>query len=195
MTGIVLVLCLLFTMTSCASENIETEILRWTKIGALGSWAGSLFGALALVIALVALYRPQKVKMKVSITSSVATVIDEGIWLYTITVKNSGIKPFTVKNFYLHFGDKCQGDVFIGLLNRGTIIESINQGFPVHVDQGESFDYHLCKERLDFDLMNLAKENNIPYEAPLSLVVDGVINGRKYFSTSFSLKTFIGNVN
>ena len=33
--------------------DFNTETLRWTMIGAIGSWIGSIFGAVALVISLL----------------------------------------------------------------------------------------------------------------------------------------------
>jgi hypothetical protein len=40
---------------------------------------------------------------------------------YIITVKNTGMRPVTIKNIYLHFGDKKQGDIFVGTLNIANI--------------------------------------------------------------------------
>ena len=38
----------------------DTAGLRWTILGAMGSWAGSIFGAIALLISIVALWQPPK---------------------------------------------------------------------------------------------------------------------------------------
>ena len=48
-----------------STTNFEVESLRWSIIGAIGSWAGSIFGAIALVISMLAFLLPQKVKIKV----------------------------------------------------------------------------------------------------------------------------------
>lgn len=49
--------------------NFNVESLRWTMIGAIGSWAGSVFGAIALIIFLFALWLPQRVRIKVSVST------------------------------------------------------------------------------------------------------------------------------
>ena len=49
--------------------NFAVESLRWTMFGAIGSWAGSVFGAIALIISLLALWLPQRVKIKVSMST------------------------------------------------------------------------------------------------------------------------------
>lgn len=62
----------------------------------------------------------------------------EKIDAYIITVKNTGMKPVTVTNVYLHFGSKKQGDIFVGMLNRESILQMYTPQFPKRLDQGES---------------------------------------------------------
>ena len=81
--------------------DFSVESLRWTMIGAIGSWAGSLFGAIALVVSLFALWLPQRVKIKVSVSTGFMLSQIPGmdkVDAYIITVKNGGIKPITVDN-------------------------------------------------------------------------------------------------
>lgn len=86
-------------------KDYNTESLRWAIIGAIGSWTGSVFGAIALVVSLVALWLPQRVKIAVGVsTGFILSQIPgiEKIDAYIITVKNTGMKPVTVTNVYLH---------------------------------------------------------------------------------------------
>lgn len=75
-------------------KDYNTESLRWAIIGAIGSWTGSVFGAIALVVSLVALWLPQRVKIAVGVsTGFILSQIPgiEKIDAYIITVKNTGI--------------------------------------------------------------------------------------------------------
>lgn len=87
--------------------DFAAESLRWSIIGAIGSWAGSIFGAIALIISILAFLVPQKVKIKVEASTgfmlSQVPGVDR-IDAYIIAVSNVGIKPVSITNLYLHFG-------------------------------------------------------------------------------------------
>ena len=113
-------------------KDYNTESLRWAIIGAIGSWTGSVFGAIALVVSLVALWLPQRVKIAVGVsTGFILSQIPgiEKIDAYIITVKNTGMKPVTVTNVYLHFGSKKQGDIFVGMLIESPYFKCIRLSF------------------------------------------------------------------
>lgn len=81
-----------------AVADYETESLRWSIIGAIGSWAGSIFGAIALIISILAFLLPQKVRIKVETSTgfmlSQVPGVDR-IDAYIVTVKNIGVKLIT----------------------------------------------------------------------------------------------------
>lgn len=173
--------------------DFSVESLRWTMIGAIGSWAGSLFGAIALVVSLFALWLPQRVKIKVSVSTGFMLSQIPGIDkvdAYMITVKNGGIKPITVDNIYLHFGNKKQGDIFVGMLNQNSILQSFTPVFPKRLEQGESFAYYLLRDRLNAALSHY--EEKTPIDTPLYIRVDEVTRGNHYYKTKWTLRTFIG---
>ena len=181
---------ILFSMR--ADADLAQESLRWTMIGAIGSWAGSVFGALALIISLFAFWLPQRVKIEVSISCGFTIGEEnESIGFYNIRVKNTGMRPVTVENVYLHFGPKENGDIFIGLLNWGTVFQALNPILPKRVEQGTSFDYYLDKERLDAELSKLGERRNLPHDSPLKIRVDEVMKGGKYYKTTWTLRSFI----
>lgn len=162
-------------------------------MGAIGSWTGSVFGAIALVVSLVALWLPQRVKIAVGVsTGFILSQIPgiEKIDAYIITVKNTGMKPVTVTNVYLHFGSKKQGDIFVGMLNRESILQMYTPQFPKRLDQGESFDYYLLRERLDKAL--IPYEEKMSLDEPFSIRIDEVTRGTQYYKTKWTLRTFIG---
>lgn len=174
-------------------KDYNTESLRWAIIGAIGSWTGSVFGAIALVVSLVALWLPQRVKIAVGVsTGFILSQIPgiEKIDAYIITVKNTGMKPVTVTNVYLHFGSKKQGDIFVGMLNRESILQMYTPRFPKRLDRGESFDYYLLRERLDKAL--IPYEEKMSLDEPFSIRIDEVTRGTQYYKTKWTLRTFIG---
>ena len=176
--------------------NFAVESLRWTMFGAIGSWAGSVFGAIALIISLLALWLPQRVKIKVSMSTGCLLSQMPGADktdAYIITVKNVGMKSITVNNVYLHFGDEKNGDIFVGVLNQGTILEMFTPTFPKRLEQGESFEYYLIKSKLDIALAHY--EEKTSKNTPLSIRVDEVTKGSRYYKTKWTLATFIDSTN
>lgn len=171
----------------------DDPTLRWTMIGAMGSWAGSVFGAIALIISLFALWLPQKVKLKVEIGTGMMMSQVPGIGkidAYIITVKNVGMRPVTVNNVYLNFGGRKMGDIFVGVLNQGSPLQMYTPQFPKRLDQGESFEYYLLRDKLVIALKHY--EDKTPKDTPLFIRVDEVTTGNKYHKTKWTLKTFIG---
>lgn len=51
--------------------NYNEESLYWAIIGAAGSWAGSVFGAIALVVSIFAFWDPKRVKIAASISTGI----------------------------------------------------------------------------------------------------------------------------
>lgn len=176
-----------------AETDFSVESLRWTMIGAIGSWMGSIFGAIALVVSLFALWLPQRVKIKVSVSTGFMLNQIPGIDktdAYIITVKNVGMKSITVSNVYLHFGDRKQGDIFVGMLNQNSVLQAFTPTFPKRLDQGEAFEYYLLRDKLNSELTHY--EEKMPIDAPFSIRVDVVTKGSQYCKTKWTLRTFIG---
>lgn len=154
---------------------------------------GSIFGAIALVVSLFALWLPQRVKIKVSVGTGFMLSQIPGIDkvdAYTITVKNMGMKPITVSNIYLHFGNRKQGDIFVGVLNQNSVLQAFTPTFPKRLDQGEAFEYYLLRDKLNAALAHY--EEKTPTNTPLSIRVDEVTKGSQYYKTKWTLRTFIG---
>ena len=86
------------------NTNFDIESLRWSIIGAIGGWMGSIFGAIALVVSLLAFWLPQRVKIEVEMSTGLMLGQISGmdrIDAYIITVKNTGMKAIT--SLYLIF--------------------------------------------------------------------------------------------
>ena len=181
------------TLDSIGSEyDFSVESLRWTIIGAIGSWVGSIFGAIALVVSLLALWLPQRVKIKVSISTGIMLTQLPGIDkidAYIITVKNVGMNPITINNVYLHFGDKKRGDIFVGMLNQNSVLQAFTPIFPKRVEQGESFDYYLLRDKLNVALAHYEEKTSL--DTPLSIRVDEVTKGTQYYKMNWTLRNFI----
>ena len=193
----VVVVCFWVTFEVLSSigpkTDFEVESLRWSIIGAIGGWVGSIFGAIALIVSLIALWLPQRVKIKVSVSCGMMLVQMPGVDkldAYIITVKNVGMRPLTIKNIYLHFGGKKSGDIFIGMLNQNSLLQAYTPSFPIRLDQGESFDYYLLRDKLKAALVHY--EGKTPIDTPLSVRVDEITKGTQYYKTKWKLKSFIG---
>lgn len=181
-----------FVLHSVLAKAGDDSTLRWTMIGAMGSWVGSLFGAIALIISLFALWLPQKVKLKVAMSCGMMLSQMPGIEkidAYIITVKNVGMRAVTINNVYLNFGARRQGDIFVGMLNKDSPLEFYTPTFPKRLEQGESFDYYLLRNKLVAGLAHY--EEKTPLNAPLFIRVDEVTTGNQYHKTKWTLETFI----
>lgn len=195
--GIILVMVILGVLSWKAVSVVNSasdESLRWTIIGAFGSWAGSLFGAIALIISIMALWLPQKIKIKVSMGLGILMTDMPGmgsIEEYIVTVKNIGMRAVTVNNIYLNFGKRKEvGDIFVGMLNKDSLLQATTPKFPKRLEQGESFDYYLLKEKLDAGLAHY--EEKTPQDTPLFIRVDEVTQGVRYYKTKWALGSFVG---
>lgn len=187
--ALVICACVAWKYISSAGDD---RALKWTIIGAMGSWAGSVFGAIALLISLFALWLPQKVKIKVEVRNAMmmSQIPEVGkIDAYSITVKNTGVRPVTINNVYLNFGGRKMGDIFVGMLNMGSPLQIFTPQFPKRLEQGESFDYHLLKDKLDAALAYY--EEKTPLDTPLYIRVNEVTKGNIYAKTKWTLGTFI----
>lgn len=182
------------TTIEVINRTADDLSLRWTIIGAMGSWAGSIFGAIALVISLFALILPQRVKLKAVVGTAMAlSQVKEidGIQAYVVTVKNVGLRAVTINNVYLNFGGKGKKNIWVGMLNQSSLLQAYTPTFPKRLEQGESFDYYLHKDRLDAELRR--HESNTPLDTKLFVCIDEVTTGQQYHKTTLTLNTFMGN--
>lgn len=170
----------------------DVSSLRWAIIGALGSWAGSIFGAIALVISILAFWQPQRVNIQASINTAIMmnTILDKDIKAYAITVKNIGLKSVAVKNVYLNFGRQDKWQYFVEMLNEGSVLQAFSVEFPRKLEPGESFDYYLLMDKLNDALKHY--EEKTPRKTAFYICVDEVIKGNMYFKTQRTLREFCG---
>ena len=110
---------------------------------------------------------------------------------YAITVKNVGLRSVTISNVYLNFGGKGHDNIFVGILNQGSLLQTFTVSFPRRLEPGESFDYYLLKDKLDTALAHY--EEKTSFKVPLYICVDEVVRGQQYYKTKWTLRNFIGN--
>lgn len=110
--------------------------------------------------------------------------------VYIITIRNMRMRSVIVKNIYLHFGDKNQGDFFIGYLNRNSELDLFAPSFPERLDQGESMDYYLMKDRLAEEF-NKQYKGKLFMDAPLRIRIDEVTTGTTYYKTKLRFNNFV----
>lgn len=184
--------CLLYThflLISVANiTNYELASLRWSIIGAVGGWIGSIFGAISLVVSLAALWLPQIVSFTVSFSYGFTTVCDNGKNLYIITVTNVGMRPIVINNIYFHFGRKRNKDMILSNFVWRPEDPECTVTFPKRLEQGEAFNYYLDEGELNLALRRL---KDVSSNAPLRIRVDEASEGVMYFRTKCKLKSFI----
>lgn len=176
------------------SSGQDVAGLRWAILGAMGSWAGSVFGAIALVISIIALWQPQRILIQVSVSTAMMMSQLPGVGnleSYDVTVKNVGLRPVTISNVYLNFGGKKHSNIFVGMLNQGSLLQPFTITFPKRLEPGESFDYYLLRDKLNTALAHYEEKTSL--KTPLYICVTEVVKGQQYYKTKWTLKNFIGN--
>lgn len=169
--------------------DYNADILQWTRIGAIGGWIGSIFGAIALIVSLIALLLPMKRKLDAK--AEYGYFLDQSLSktyeLIVITVKNTGSKPATINNIHVNF-DEHDGFLFVGLLAENTPAFHQNPRFPVRLEEGSSVDYYIPKEKF---VEYLKKEVSISPYSKFQIIVDEVIDGKQYYNTKWTKQSII----
>ena len=127
------IVCLLLLISSPAYAGYDWS-LHWTRIGAIGSWVGSLFSFIALVIAIVALVMPYRVRLYMDFYPSFNLKDREE--LYEIHIGNTGDRPVTISNVYLLVGKEEVPLQWMGKMLMIYFKESIPP-VPRRLEQGQ----------------------------------------------------------
>lgn len=172
-------------------SDYNESILLWTRIGAIGSWIGALFGALALVISILAFVIPSMTKINATLMFGfVGGSNSQTFDVLTVIVKNLGMKPVTINNVYLRFKG-FPGTIFISTMGNGTPIQHIQTSFPKRLDVGDSFSFLIPEEKL---INFLKAQDQIKSTAKVIIVVDEVTEGYKKFETTITKSDIVKSV-
>lgn len=81
-------------------DSLYLNALYWTKIGAIGSWVGSIFGLAAFVVAIVSLVLPNMIRVSTTLTLKNVFELNNNASkdqnVCSIVVKNCGLKLISV---------------------------------------------------------------------------------------------------
>ena len=171
--------------------DYNEEVLLWTRVGAVGGWIGAIFGALALVVSILAFVVPSIAKIDASLMFGFVGGIDDNYYdVMTVTVKNIGMKPVTIKNIYLRF-EKFDGTIIIQTMGNGTPIQYIQTNLPKRLDVGEQLNFLIPLDKL---IVFLKDQEQIQSTSKVVLAVDEVTEGIKLFNTKISKKDIIKSI-
>lgn len=171
--------------------DYNEEVLLWTRVGAVGGWIGAIFGALALVVSILAFVVPSIAKIDASLLFGFVGGIDDNYYdVMTVTVKNIGMKPVTIKNIYLRF-EKFDGTIIIQTMGNGTPIQYIQTNLPKRLDVGEQLNFLIPLDKL---IVFLKDQEQIQSTSKVVLAVDEVTEGIKLFNTKISKKDIIKSI-
>lgn len=131
--------------------------LKWTIIGALGSWAGAIMGVAAILIAIKAYIQPMRIKLKASMSNGIMTVSGVTFHTYTISVSNIGMRAVTVDSIMLSTSKK---NYFLSALEMNTALAAYQSEFPIKLEQGTKADMYFQKYKLDSQLADLLIKNS-----------------------------------
>ena len=195
-SSIIIILCLITiavigVVLCCMSLINTTELIeqRWTIIGALGSWAGSIFGAVALSFSIITLRISKEVIISVKTGISMALFPMPSDELLHIKISNDGQRTITIRNIYINFGGKKEGFFIINEANSGTLFQHINPAFPKRLESGEALDYWIIRSVITDNLEK--RKNEISNKANMFVLIDEMATGIIYKKTNIHFKDFI----
>lgn len=151
---------------------------------------GSLFGAVALIIALFALWIPQKVKIKVVVDiGTIISDIPEEKRLYSITIKNIGLRAITINSIYMNFDKQSNRFFYLKTPAADRFLVSSNPSFPKRLEIGEELVFYMWKDEADKHIRKDINAKNINKHC--YVYVNEVTQGKITIKTDWTVKTFI----
>ncbi|WP_029201533.1 hypothetical protein [Oribacterium sp. NK2B42] len=162
--------------------------LKWTIIGALGSWAGAIMGVAAILVAIKAYIQPMRIKLKASISNGIMTVAGITFQAYTVSLSNIGMRTVTIDSIMLSTSKK---NYFLSALEMNTALAVYQPEFPIKLEQGAKTDMYFQKYKLDSQLAYLFIKNS--EDATETVMININIAGEKDLKvkTSFKVGDFI----
>ena len=158
--------------TYIAAGNQE---LYWAVFGAIGSTAGSMIGAAAIVISIVALVMPYMVRLAVNMNQSYTQKpgaqekSDEEI---SISIVNIGIKP-------VQLNDICIGTkkefASIRAAQHAMILNRVYVSLPVRLEQGQEYSATISGKALKYLL------DRVKGDGRLYVMIEEASMGHKLF--------------
>lgn len=158
-------------------------------IGAIGSWAGTIIGVVALIIALLAYIKPTRKRIKATFDlSSMTAHTGMTAMTYTITVCNLGVPTITISSVQLRVGDHSY---LIEMMENRSFLKIVQPKFPVKLESGQSISMIIQKHRMDRLLgKEFIKQKEYIHDNVLILVRDAT--DREYcFPTNRRVYDFI----
>lgn len=131
--------------------------LKWTIIGALGSWAGAIMGVAAILIAIKAYIQPMRIKLKGSMSDGIMLVDGITFQAYTISVSNIGMRTVTVDSIIL---STSKTNYFLSALEMNTVLGDYQPKFPLKLEPGAKADMFFQKYKLNSQLGDLLNKNS-----------------------------------
>lgn len=159
--------------------------LFWTAFGAIGSSLGALIGVIALIIALKAYKLPMKKQLKADMCISSIVGQKNLTKTYSIKVSNVGIRPVSISNVSFLLKD---GFLFLDMLWKNTILESIEPRFPVRLEQGEATTIFLPSDRLSSEMRRLIESNAVTSTDGVTLLVREATGTDHSFKTKYTME-------
>lgn len=162
--------------------------LKWTIIGALGSWAGAIMGVVAILIAIKAYIQPMRIKLKASMANGIMAVTGITFQSYTISVSNIGMRTVTIDSITLSTSKK---NYLLSALEMNTALAAYQPEFPIKLEQGAKVDMFFQKYKLDSQLADLLIKNS--EDSTETVMININISGEKdlKIKTLFKVGDFI----
>ena len=153
--------------------------LFWNAFGAIGTTAGSMITAIAVIVAVYQYKQPLKKRIQVSFNSSIIVYPsdDSNDKIYTIHVGNIGIRPVVLTNIYFKVGKKNL------VLNNLEHADCPKVKFPYTLNQEEAVSMHISYLHLKTVLGKLISENKISGKAKIKILVTDTTGGEYFHNT------------
>lgn len=158
----------------------------WSAFGAIGTTIGSLITAGAVVVAVKQYKQPITKIVKVGFNSSMAMDINnKPLELYTLSVKNRGIRLVTINSIYVK-GSKH--NLFMNLM-QSKFVEYKN--FPTEVQPEECVNYYFEAKKFRDELKKMVQNKYLKKNQNLIVFVQDALGDEYYCNTKVKVKKLI----
>ena len=169
----------------------------WSAFGAIGTTAGSLITAFAVVVAVIQYRQPIKKRLKIRFNSGIISLAedkDSSIFVSTISIINTGIREIDVVNIVFRINKKDLQLKFSQLVKINGLKYFDEIKFPKKIAPEDSIIMNFENSIIKNTLNNLIKENSASAKNKILIVVTDSSGKCYYKKIKSKVRNFI-NVN
>jgi len=160
----------------------------WNAFGAIGTTAGSLITAIAVVIAVKQYKEPLIKRLSIKMTSIIPVGDLPDIDAICISVANTGIRPISITNIYLNICSKNLVINYAQCIIPG-ILDAVS--FPILLQPEDDISMYISLENLRASFHDSITKVRFQLHNKVNILVTDKTNGSHVKSTGYTIADFL----